>query len=85
MGLVDTSTLSLSIGAVVCIVTILLTKYSLEHRNKNLAEEEKIEYKNIWMYSIAAGVGIGAIALVLYKQLLIYRSNHDILKGDFYN
>jgi len=85
MDFIDTSTLSLSIGAIVCIVVILLAKYGLESRNKNLAPEEALDYTTIWVYAIAAGIGSGVIALVLYKQFLVYRSNHDLLTDNFYN
>ncbi len=85
MDLIDTSTLSLSIGAIVCILVILVSKYSLDHRNKDLANAEKMDYTSIWMYSVAAGVGMGAITLVLYKQFLVYRASTDLMTENFYN
>ena len=85
MDLIDTSTLSLSIGGISCIVAILITKYFLESRNKDLAEEQKIEYNKIWMYSIAAGIGVGVVALLVYKQFLMYRANSEIMTENFYD
>lgn len=85
MDIIDTSKLSLSIGAIVCIITILVVKYTLDRRNQELVDEEKISYNTIWLYAIAVGIGIGVIALVLYKQFLIYRANNELLTDNFYN
>ena len=83
-SLIDTKPLSLSIGGIFCIIGILVVKYLLESRNKDLVETEKIEYNILWMYSIFSGLVVGFLAMVIYKQFLTYQSQHDILTGSFY-
>lgn len=82
MDLVDTSTLSLCIGGIVTIITILITKYMLEEKNKEFSSEE--QFNNIWLYSLASGLGMGVITLIIYKQVILHQSN-NIMTDSFYS
>jgi hypothetical protein len=84
-NLVDTSTLSLSIGAIVFIICTGVSKYMLEQRNKNLSSEDKLDSTYIVGYSMVVGIGLSVIALIMYKQTLVYKGNNDILTDNFYS
>lgn len=81
MDLIDTSPIALGIGIVICIITILITKYLLE---KKLTDENKLDNTQVIGYSILAGIILGMLSLIIYKQFILYKSNNEILTDNFY-
>lgn len=78
MDLIDTSALSLFIGAVVFITVAYAVKYYLEHNNNEL------EYNMLIGYSAIAGLITSLIVLIVYKKVLISNGNNAIMTDNFY-